>query len=337
VQRFAGSRATRQLFIHADAANAVFRARQLSRLLCDKRPDIVHAFRLPFEGIAAALADFKIPLVLSTWGNDLTLFAARSRAVGALTRRALSRASALHSDCMRDLRLAKEWGFDSDKPSIVLPGSGGVRAELFNQQPEESPLVERYRLDRAAPIIINPRGLRPYSVRHDVVFQAIPRVLHEWPDAILVGVDMADSVQARQWVAKLDIQDHVRLLPKLSQHDLASLFRVSLISLSISEHDGTPNTLLEAMACGTLPVAGDIESIREWISHGENGLLCNPGNVDSVAGAVIMALGDEGLRRRARDINAALIRERASYEACMPRAEQFYHGIVAQQYVASQS
>ena len=34
-------------------------------------------------------------------------------------------------------------------------------------------------------------------------------------------------------------------------------------------HDGTPNTLLEGMACGCLPVAGDLDSIREWLKPGQ--------------------------------------------------------------------
>jgi hypothetical protein len=37
----------------------------------------------------------------------------------------------LHVDCRRDLRLAGEWGYPEGRPTIVLPGNGGIRPEVF--------------------------------------------------------------------------------------------------------------------------------------------------------------------------------------------------------------
>lgn len=55
------------------------RAKTLRGILRALRPDLVHALRLPFEGMLAAAADPQAPLVLSTWGNDLTLHAPASQ------------------------------------------------------------------------------------------------------------------------------------------------------------------------------------------------------------------------------------------------------------------
>ena len=41
---------------------------------------------------------------------------------------------------------------------------------------------------------------------------------------------------------------------------MAALFRQAQVMLSITTHDGTPNTLLEGLASGCFPIAGDIES-----------------------------------------------------------------------------
>ena len=43
------------------------------------------------------------------------------------------------------------------------------------------------------------------------------------------------------------------------------------MTVSPSTHDGTPNTLLEGMACGSFPIVGDLESLREWIEPGLTG------------------------------------------------------------------
>ena len=71
----------------------------------------------------------------------------------------------------------------------------------------------------------------------------------------------------------IEYQHAVELLPPLSHAQMAEVFRRAQIVASPSIHDGTPNTLLEGIACGCFPVAGDLESIREWITPNENGLL----------------------------------------------------------------
>ena len=76
----------------------------------------------------------------------------------------------------------------------------------------------------------------------------------------------------------------------MSHDDMAAQFRRAQIVASPSLHDGTPNTLLEGIACGCFPVAGDLESIREWITPKENGLLFDPKDPQSIAAALISAL-----------------------------------------------
>jgi glycosyltransferase involved in cell wall biosynthesis len=82
------------------------------------------------------------------------------------------------------------------------------------------------------------------------------------------------------------------------------------------------------MACGCLPVAGDIEPVREWIHPPDNGLLVDPGDADALAGALIEALRSNLLANRARTHNLDLIQQRANRGVVMPRAEAFYEVLV---------
>ena len=66
--------------------SALYFGRHLRRIIRDLDPDLVHAMRIPFEGMMAASAlPFRPPLMLSIWGNDLTLHAESSRTVSAFT------------------------------------------------------------------------------------------------------------------------------------------------------------------------------------------------------------------------------------------------------------
>jgi hypothetical protein len=291
-------------------------AAQLRAIIEDIQPKLVHAMRIPYEGMLAAVADPRAPLLISVWGNDFTLHAHSNPFMATATRKAMRRADALHTDTQRDQRLAQEWGFAAAKPSIMLPGNGGVRKEIYKPGANKSRPSQ----------VINPRGMRAY-VRNDVFFKSIPIVLAEISDVHFACPNMEGEPEAQRWVSKLKISGSVSLMPKLTVTELATAFQNSQVSVSPSTHDGAPNTLLEAMACGCFPVAGDLESIREWITPGENGLLVDPNDPRALAAAIIHALKDSELRERASGINAQLVAERADYAQCILQAENFYERI----------
>jgi glycosyltransferase involved in cell wall biosynthesis len=172
--------------------------------------------------------------------------------------------------------------------------------------------------------VVNPRGQRPGSLHQDNFFRAIPLVLEKLPQTIFVCPPLAGDVEAERWVDNLAIRSNTRLWPRLSHSQLWTLFTRSQVYVSPSVHDGTPNSLLEAMACGCFPVAGNIESMQEWIQSGLNGLLVDATSPRSIADGLIKALEDPALRASAKNENARVIADRAEYRRCMAMAEAFY-------------
>ncbi len=309
--------------------------RQVKQVIDLLKPDLVHAMRIPFEGmiasqaatIAAQTPDTKgVPILVSVWGNDFTLHANSTPSMRRYTKETLMAACALHADCQRDIRLAEEWGFNPQKQHIVLPGSGGVQLDIFHPASEAS--SQKTNVDSDEIRIINPRGFRAY-VQNEAFFQAIPAVLENYPKVRFVCPNMENETQAQRWIEQMGIQANVDLLPKVPRETMADLFRVAQIAVSPTTHDGTPNTLLEAMACGCFPIAGDIESVREWIHSGENGLLVDATNPKSIGEAIITSLQNEELRISARTINFDLIAEMAEYYTVMGKAETFYHQLTS--------
>jgi len=293
-------------------------AGRLREMIARVKPDLVHAMRIPYEGMLAADAFSQdVPLLVSVWGNDFTLHAPASPGMRHYTRWTMKVADAVHADCLRDIRLARKWGFQAGRPTLVTPGNGGIRTDVFF--PPDLPL--------AAPVVINPRGFRDY-VRNDIFFQTIPLVLKDRPDARFLCSAMAGETQALAWISKLGIGQAVELLPARPHAQMAELFRSAQVLVSPSVHDGTPNSLLEGMACGCFPVAGDLESIREWITPGRNGLLVDAGDPAALAAAILRGLNEPALRKQAASENAAVIAERAEYTRSMARALEFYERLV---------
>lgn len=294
-------------------------AKRLRQLATEVQPDLAHALRIPFEGMLAAQAGLTAPLVVSVWGNDFTLHAPSSPLMKSATRKATCRADALHSDTRRDYKLSWEWGFDPAKPSLVAPGNGGIRGEIFF--PAKQPSSE--------PVVINPRGVRSY-VRNDLFFRAIPLVLEQIPEARFLCPAMQGQAEAERYLRELGIGEQVELLPMLSAQEMSAAYRGAQVMVSPSEHDGTPNTMLEAMACGAYPVAGRLESVEEWIQDGRNGTLVALDGAEPLANAIVAALRDESLRKQAAQINEDLIAERAEYKTMMSGVEVFYQDLLAQ-------
>jgi len=289
------------------------------------QPDIVHALRIPFEGMLASALPAEIPLIVSIWGNDLTLHARSSQLMEARTRQTLERADGLMADAERDIILAKEYGLREGLPGLVVPGSGGLDlARIKNCAKNSEDVLEKYDLPLDKSIVINPRGFRPGSVHQDVFFASIPYILKSFPDVHFVCPGMRGQPRAEKWIRRFDIAQSVTLLPFIPQEELWALVHCADIYISLSSHDGTPNSFLEALSCGCFPVVGDISSLREWIEDGINGSLVDPHSAREAADAVVSALRDDQLRKKAATLNKQLIKKRAEKNMIRQSVRDFY-------------
>ncbi len=296
-------------------------ARKLRAFINEVQPDIIHALRVPYEGMLTASAlEGSVshpPFLVSIWSNDFTLHAPSTPLMGFYTRKTMATVHALHADCERDVRLARTWGLGVDKPTLVTPGNGGIISDVF--YPPLKPVTN--------PVIINPRGFRSY-VKNEAFFKSIPLVLAKHSDALFIFSSMQGEAQALQWMKDFKIEHAVQLNPPLSHTQMGDVFRGAQIVVSPSIHDGTPNSLLEGMACGCFPIAGDLESIREWITPGQNGLLIDPNNPQSIADAILTALENKDLRHEAAGLNAKIISARGEYTQNMKLVGEFYKLVI---------
>ncbi len=86
---------------------------------------------------------------------------------------------------------------------------------------------------------------------------------------------------------------------------LALLYAAADVFVAPSVQDNLPNTVMEALACGTPCVAFDIGGMPDMIEHLLNGYLAKPFEVESLAAGIAWVLSDSDrsshLRQRARE------------------------------------
>ena len=99
--------------------------------------------------------------------------------------------------------------------------------------------------------------------------------------------------------------------------------------MSVPSSDGTPSSVLEAMACGAAPVLSDLPSLHEWVADGQEGLFVAAGDGGALAAAILRLVRDDGLRARLRANGLAVIADRADRARRMRRAEEIYETLAA--------
>ena len=305
-------------------------AGKLQRLVNTLQPDLIHALRIPFEGMLVGQLDPGIPRVVSTWGNDLTLHADQSPAMRRLTCACLASMDGIISDTQRDLDLALEWGLRSHVPTLHVPGSGGLNlAQIFGADPQAFD-TDTFHIPDTGLWAVNSRGYRPGYVHQDVFFESIPIVLAQIPDLCFICPGLANPEQ-QAWLIQQGLQERVFLLPLISQAELWSLNKRCALFISPSSHDGTPNSLIESMAAGCYPIAGDIPTLHEWIENGRNGSLVEPHDPQQLAQTIITAVKNPQLRAEAASYNRALISTRADIRITSPKIKTFYDQVIGKQ------
>ncbi len=76
----------------------------------------------------------------------------------------------------------------------------------------------------------------------------------------------------------------------VSSDEMADNYNASDLFVTPSLQENLPNTIMEAMACGTPCVGFDIGGIPEMISHGKNGYVAKYKNADDLANGIFWTL-----------------------------------------------
>jgi glycosyltransferase involved in cell wall biosynthesis len=141
---------------------------------------------------------------------------------------------------------------------------------------------------------------------HGDFLRAASRVLTTFPRAqfVCVGEAMRDNLQGaedyarevRQLLYELRLHHRCRFIGGRS--DMPSVYRAFDVTVLPSLHEGTPNVLLESMACGVPAVATDVADNATVVPDGRAGFIVPTHRPDVVADRVGRLLSGDDARRR---------------------------------------
>lgn len=290
------------------------RTKHLVRELTEGGYDVVNCQMVMLDALDV-LRESRVPVVLSFHGSDIhrrdELPARFAQQLPAL----LSRATAIHAVSQHMAEELVALGAPADKIEVF---QYGIDTDLF------APASEALRPHR----IVCSRSLKPLYRTH-LVIEAMPEVLERFPDAELaIYGDGPEAGRLRELTNGLGLTDSVTFSGVQPSEVIARDLAGCSVWASMAESDGTPLSLLEAMAAGAVPVVADLPTLREWIEPG-GGMLVEP-DVSAVAQGLIegIALSDAGSHA---EKNRALVIERADRKVNLPRYERMLERAAEQQ------
>ncbi len=301
----------------------------LRRFIRQWQPDILHAHRVNSAGWLAAASGFH-PYVVTPWGSDVYQQPQRSRIARLLAWYTLRRADLITAISQAIGEQVIQLGARADSLSHV---QFGVELDIFfpnvPASQESIDLRRHWSLPANARLVLSARAVHPiYNL--DVILQTIPLVRQSFPEAIFIFLDYNTSpeykMQLDAMIMELGLEAFIRWLPRTSSRiEMAELYRLSEVVVSVPTTDGTPVSVMEAMACGKPVVSTDLPSLREFIVSGENGWLVPVHQVSPLAEAInqLLAQPDQAAEfgRKAHQVVA----EKANLEVEMQRMEAMYY------------
>jgi len=291
------------------------------------RPDIVHAIGVASAGWLGAASGFH-PLMVSAMGSDLLLLGRRSLAHRMLSRWALAQAD--HATCIsQELAMrASQLGVPAERIEVLY---WGVDVQAFHPCSDRREIRERLGV-KNAPTVLSIRAMREIYHPLDLA-RSIPGVLAAVPSAQFLlftyNADPALLARIKADLAEQGVAHAVTYVGSLSGDSaIADWCRAADAAVSVPESDGTPFSVLEAMACGTPVVASDLPSLRDWIEPGHNGLLVPVGDVEALRDALVRLLQDPGLRGEMGRHAVSVVLERGDSRGFAERIERSYRRLV---------
>ncbi len=273
----------------------------LRRLIRGINPDIVHAHQFGAHGLYGWFAGCR-NLVISAWGSDILVNPGRSPWFRWLVKFLIKHAQKLTSVSPQVTAELIRLGASPDKILTFLIGIERSDFERLRKAVKpESPFV-----------ICSPRLHEPlYNL--PVILKAFQLISHDYPDVWLwVAGDGSLTQELQDFVAVCGMK-RVKFWGKVPPEQMLELMIQSRVMVSIPSSDGTPVSMLEAMAAGCFMIVSNIPSYQSWIKQGHNGLIVEP-DPDALAMALQRSIEQTELREQASAENRRLIESRAIWE-----------------------
>lgn len=297
------------------------------RLIQEVKPDVVHTHtaKAGFVGrLAARMAG--VPVILHTFHGHVFhgYFGPMMNRVFITLEQLTARMSDTIITLTEGLRreLSEEYHIARKGKITVLPL--GLDLDSFTQKPRHGGTFRAtWKIPPDVPLI-GIVGRLAVVKNHTLFLQAAVKVKQELPNAyfMIVG-DGETRAETEALVDTLGLRESVIFTGW--QRDLPPIYSDLDVLVISSTSEGTPVSVIEAMAEGCPVVATEVGGVPDLLDHGKLGKLVRSGDVEALCGAIVQTIQSPPDMREAQ----ALMIDRYGIDRLIKDLAGLYRGLLA--------
>lgn len=291
----------------------------IRKIIKEIHPDLIHAHFISKYGFHLVGLEFS-PTIVSAWGDDVLILPEKSRFIHWYTKKVLNSVNLIYA-ISQNIKNEIIRNF-SITPAKIKYLPFGVDTEIFSPNTLENnqhrDTIEIFTNRGYLPVYDNETLLKGFAL----AFREEPRL------RLTLKGDGPEEDKLRNLVESLEISDYITFRKRTDYSQVPRDYHLADIFITTSISDGTPVSILEAMASGLPCIASSIGGIPEWIEDGVTGLLIKPGSPEQVARAILTLAEDPVLRRKIGTTAREVVVSKGSWNGLMEQAEKDYQDLI---------
>jgi glycosyltransferase involved in cell wall biosynthesis len=187
----------------------------------------------------------------------------------------------------------------------------GVDLDRFRPDRDVTRLRDRLAIPQGHLVFFDPRMATAFYNKH-VILGAFSRFVKLRRAAAVLVIaelfpDSAYVAALRRQSRELGVDENVRFVGHVPHEDMADYYALADVTISVPRSDGLPQTIYEALACGSFLVVGDLVQYRELVEDRATAYLVPVGDESALTSALDWVATHRDVRDRAAPLGRRLV------------------------------
>lgn len=294
------------------------------KVLIVDRPELVHIHssfgpsfyrKLPFIYMASWSG---VPIVNHIHGADFDSF---YKNAGDRKKELIRK---VYDKCSVLIALSEEW---KERLSSVVDANKIVIIENYSVLNEQAYEERVLRACNNSVLFLGELGQRKGCFDIPKVIEKVSAAVPDVKFVLCGAGSKTDEDKIRKMIEETKITANVEFPGWVRGAEKDLVLREADVFFLPSYNEGMPMSVLDAMGYGLPVVSTNVGGIPKIVHSGENGMCCNPGDIDTMASAITELLKNDQTRKKAAAVSMKIVKERYSLEKHLRLLDKVYEDV----------
>jgi len=292
------------------------------------QPDLIHV-HFAWQGLRTPILLRYKPLIVSTMGGDILPDQGYNGLRVPFTRALLNHADYITSkSAYLDEALCRIGNYRHKIRRVTW----GIDLNQFHPDRDTTHLRAQWNIPPHDLVFFDARGASPLYNKHVIMMAFAGYLRAGGPSATLlvaeINPQLAYVAELRQQAHDLGIIDRVRFLGVIDHAVMPDYYALADVTISIPRTDGLPQTIFEALACGSFLILSELPQYVGTVEEGVTAQLVPPNDSEAVATSLMWIATRPKLREQVAQIGRAYVEQQGDRRTQTRLVNQLYREVL---------